>query len=216
MKIVIIGAGGHGRVVLDILRRCGEMRIAGFIDADVSRAGTTLDGVPVLGPVNMLPKLRREDVRGAIVAVGDNRVRLSYAREAAEAGLRLISAVHPAAVVSPAASVGENVVVAAGAVVGAGASIADSAIINTSAVVDHECEIDRGAHICPGALLAGRVHVEEGAFVGLGAHILPCLKVGAWAVVGAGAVVLDDVPAGATVVGVPARIIRMETSRTPV
>jgi sugar O-acyltransferase (sialic acid O-acetyltransferase NeuD family) len=215
MNVVIVGAGGHGRVVLDILRLGGAHNPIGFIDADTSRAGGTVSGLAVLGPVNLLGKLVRKNVRGAIVAIGDNRARLSYARLVAEHALELVSAIHPSAVISPSAGVGKNVVIAAGAIIGTDAQVADSAIINTGALVDHECRIGQGVHICPGVVLAGRVEVQDGAFVGLGANVLPCLKIGPYATVGAGAVVLEDVPAHATVVGVPARVIRIAPAGEP-
>ncbi len=205
MKIVVVGAGGHGRVVLEIVRLAGKHEPVGFLDADVARAGAQVDGLPILGSVNLLPKLARQDIRGAVIAIGDNRVRLSHAALVLAAGLELVSAVHPAAIVSPLGRVGRSVVVAGGAFVGTAADVGDLAIINSLAVVDHECVIGRGVHICPGALLAGRVEVQEGAFVGLGAKVLPCLKVGRNATVGAGAVVTRDVAEGTTIVGVPAR-----------
>jgi sugar O-acyltransferase (sialic acid O-acetyltransferase NeuD family) len=213
MDLVIIGAGGHGKVVLDILQVAAEHRIVGFLDADPALAGLEINGVPVLGPINQISRLRQQKIRGAIVAIGDNRVRVSYAVLLAEHGLELITAIHPAAVIAKSAVIGHNVVVAAGAVVAASANVADSAILNTSCVVDHECELEAGVHICPGALLAGRVRVGAGAFVGLGAKILPCLSIGAGAIVGAGAVVLKDVPPASTAVGVPARILPHATAQ---
>ena len=210
MDVVILGAGGHGKVVLDILRAAGRHNPVGFLDADRTLAGTTVAGLPVLGPVNLLPKLRQQHRTGlgAVVAIGDGRTRRSYAALVAEHGLELVNAIHPAAVVSPTAALGRNVVVAAGAVVCVDARVGDSVIVNTAAVVDHECEVGDGAHVGPGALLAGRVRVGAGAFVGLGAKVIQCLTVGEEAVVGAGAVVIADVPDHATVVGVPARVIK--------
>src|SRR5687768_11860905 len=102
MTILIIGAGGHGRVVLETLRAQSQHIIAGFIDADTAKANATISGIPVLGPSNLLPKLRRQgDIRGVIVAIGDNCIRRSYAEEAAAAGFELISAIHPSATIAP-------------------------------------------------------------------------------------------------------------------
>jgi UDP-perosamine 4-acetyltransferase len=207
MDVVIVGAGGHGRVVLEILRAVGRDRVVGFLDADESLIGSSVSGVPVLGHPQNLLKVRGK-AKGAIVAVGDNRARLSYARLLRDGGLELVSAVHPSAVVMGGARMGENVVVCPQAVVGTEARLESSVIINSSAVVEHECEVGEAVHVGPGALLAGRVRVDAGAFVGLGAKVIQCLTVGAGAIVGAGAVVIRDVPANATVVGVPARVIR--------
>lgn len=208
-NVMLIGAGGHGRVVLDIVRQAGVHRPVGFIDADPAKAGTQILGMPVLGPVNLMTRLRKlHNVTAAIVAIGDNRTRMRYAQLVLEEGLELVSAIHPSAIVSPTASIGRNVVVGPGAVINTEARIGDSVIVNSSAVVEHECRIEAGVHLCPGSLLAGRVHLESGAFVGMGAKVLPCLRIGAFATVGAGAVVREDVPEGTTAVGVPARLLR--------
>jgi UDP-perosamine 4-acetyltransferase len=208
MDIVIVGAGGHGKVVLEILRSAESHRIAGFLDADSTLSDTQVAGLPVLGQINLLPRLRQQKIRGAVVAIGDNRVRSSYAKLVVEAGLELIRAIHPTASVAQTAQIGQNVAIAAGAVVCTEVKLGDSVIVNSGAVIDHECEIGAGSHICPGALLAGRVRVGEGAFIGLGAKILPCLNVGEHATVGAGATVIRDVPPAMTVVGTPARALR--------
>lgn len=208
MDVVIIGAGGHGKVVLDILRAADQHRIKGFLDADATLNDSQVGGIRVLGQVNLLPKLRQQKVRAAIVAIGDNRIRESYARLVLDAGLELINAIHPAATVSPTAVLGKNIVICAGAIVCAEARLSDSVIANTNCVIDHECQIGPATHVCPGAILGGRVRIGGGVLVGMGAKILPCLSVGDGATVGAGATVIRDVPAGATVVGVPARVIR--------
>jgi sugar O-acyltransferase (sialic acid O-acetyltransferase NeuD family) len=208
MRVLIVGAGGHGKVVLDILRAADLYEPAGFIDADPALAGTSSGGIKVLGAMNLLPKLHRQGIKAAIVAIGDARARRHCAALLRELGIELVNAVHPTAFVSPTAVLGQGVVVAAQAAVSTESRVDDLAIINTSAVVDHECHIGEAAHVCPGAHLAGRVSVGRDSFIGLGANVIQCLKIGEGATVGAGAVVREDVPAFSTVVGVPARVIR--------
>jgi UDP-perosamine 4-acetyltransferase len=209
MDVVLIGAGGHGRVVLDILRAGGLHKPVGFLDADPQLTGQTVGGLPVLGQLNLLPKLKAQKVKGVIISIGDNHPRRQYFRKVSEQGFEVISAIHPASYVSPTAKLGKNVVVAAGAVISTDAQIGNSVIVNTSAVVDHECEIGEAVHICPSATLAGRVSVGDESFIGMGCNIIQCLKIGSHAVIGAGAVVIEDVDGGATVVGVPARVIKI-------
>ena len=204
-EVLIIGAGGHGKVVLDLVRAAGQYKVAGFLDADPALAGTPVANVQVLGQINLLPKLGQQKLKYAIVAIGDNRSRLSYIQTLRDHDFALVTAVHPAAHVSPTARLGQGVVVCPQAVVGTEAQVGDGAIINTAAVVDHECVVAAGVHLAPGALLAGRVKVETSAFVGLGSRVIQCLTVGEWSTVGAGATVIRDVPPSTTVIGTPAK-----------
>ena len=200
MNVYVIGAGGHGEVVLDVLRAAGEHSVVGFLDSDPATHGKTVDGVTVVGAPD-------DADRPAIVAIGDNVARKECTERLAARGLPLITAIHPTANVSATASVGPGSVVCAGAIICAHARVGAGAIINTGAIVEHHNEIGDYVHIAPGVVLAGRVTIREGAMVGLGAKVIQRLTVGPWATVGAGAVVLDNVPDHATVVGVPARVI---------
>jgi UDP-perosamine 4-acetyltransferase len=216
MDVVLIGAGGHGRVVLDILRAAEVYRPVGFLDADPQLTGQKVGGLPVLGQLNFLPKLKAQKVKGVIISIGDNHPRRQYFRKISDLGFDIVNAIHPSSHISATAQLGRNVVVAAGAVISTEARIGNSVIVNTSAVVDHECRIGEAVHICPSATLAGRVTVGDETFIGMGCNIIQCLRIGSQAVIGAGAVVLEDVAEGATVVGVPGRIVRIgKTSLEP-
>ena len=208
-KVVIVGAGGHGRVVLDILVQAGVYQVVGLLDTNPDVHGRRMDGVPILGDLNVLPVLRQQQgVTGAIVAIGDNGVRRSFADRIDAMGIELINAIHPSANLARNVTLGRNVVIAAGALVCAHCQIGDSVILNTGCIVDHETMVGTAAHVCPGARIAGRVTIESGSFIGIGATVIQTIRLGCEAVVGAGAVVTRDVAPLSTVVGVPARPIR--------
>ena len=205
MTAVVLGAGGHAAVVLEILL-ANRIEIAGLLDPSYD-AGRPRDlfGVPLLGTDEMLPDLRRSGVDSAFVAIGDNEVRRRLGTMAVRAGFRLVNAVHPAASLSPSVDLGSGVAIMATAAVNARARIADGVIVNTGASVDHDCRIGAYSHVAPGARLGGSVSCGELVFVGIGASVIPGVTIGARTTIGAGAAVVSDVDAGATVVGVPAR-----------
>jgi UDP-perosamine 4-acetyltransferase len=203
--VLVIGGGGHARVCLDALADTAEYSVVGCVTAD----GSGVDGlpVPVLGNHDQLASIASTNgATHAFVAVGDNAARRRIIGELEEIGLALATAISRFAMVSGQATIGPAVLVCAGAVVNAGASLGTGVIVNSSASVDHDCRIGDGSHIAPGAVLGGEVVIGSGVFVGLGSRVLPRVMIGDGAVVGAGAVVVRDVTAGATVVGVPARV----------
>jgi len=202
----ILGCGGHGRVVLDILLQAGQYDPVGFIDSNTELTGRRIDGLRVLGsPKDVLALGAELGVASAVVAVGDNGARRELADRLESLGFSLINAIHPSANLARNVNIGRNVVVAAGALVGAHCQIGDSVILNTGCIVDHETLIGTATHVCPGARIAGRVVVESGAFVGIGSTVIQSLRIGCEAVIGAGAVVINNVAPMSTVVGVPAR-----------
>ena len=207
MRVVGIGAGGHAKVVIDILRLMGGHEIVGLLDADKALWGTDVLGVRVLGDDSFLPQLYEQGIREAFIgvgSVGNPGVRVGVYENARKHGFRIVSAIHPNAVVSTSAQIGEGATVMAGAVINADARLGDNVIVNTGAIVEHDCVIGNHAHISVNATLAGAAKVGERVHVGAGAIVKQCITVGERAVIAMGAVVVNNVEAGATVQGTPA------------
>lgn len=200
--IYIIGAGGHGKVVLDIIDKSSEFNAYAFLDDDQELLNKLINGVKIKGNVELV----FEDNKPAVIAVGNNKIREKLFKKLADKNIELINAVHPSAVLNSYLEIGKGNVIAAGAVINSSTVIEDNTIINTGATVDHDCKIESHVHISPGVNLGGNVRVKEGAHIGIGASVIPGIEIGENAVVGAGAVVIEDVPDDVTVVGVPARI----------
>jgi UDP-perosamine 4-acetyltransferase len=214
LDVVVVGGGGHALVAIEVLRSAG-FGVAGCLTADgTASADLPALGIATLGTTEEIPNFVDRGRTRWFVAVGDNRARLELSRAVTAAGGRIVTAVSPAAVVSPSAIIASGVLVMPGAVVNALASIDDGAIVNTGATIDHECTIGAFAHLAPRAALAGRVDVGEGTLIGIGSAVAPGVRIGAWTVVGAGAAVVGDVGNGATVVGVPARMVQPRSDAT--
>ena len=208
MAVVVVGASSQARVLLELMDRAGICPIAGMVDDDPALQGTKIEGIAVLGTIDRLPSLARvHRIHRAVIAIGNNLVRRRLAEIARAAGLRLPVLIHPSAVVSPTAILGDGTVVMAGAIVGTRARIGDLAIINTKASVDHDCMLGDYVHIAPGATLTGNVTIGNGVLIGAGATIIPDICVGDDSLVGAGSTVIHDVPSHVTVIGSPARIL---------
>jgi sugar O-acyltransferase (sialic acid O-acetyltransferase NeuD family) len=205
MKALIYGSGAQGRVTLDALRATDRHAEIEFVDDNPAKWGTSVDGVWIGGGFEEVARAGGEE-RAIIAALGDPVKRLALTMKAKERGLRLLNVVHPSAVVSASAVLGEGSFVAAHATVCAGAHLGAAVIVNTGAVVEHDSVVEDGAQVAPGALLGARVTVERGAFVCMRATVLPRVRIGAFSVVAASALVTRDVPSGALVAGAPARV----------
>jgi len=206
MKIIVMGASGHGQVVADVLfqmwTKGREMEIVGFLDDDAALTGTKVLGLNVLGKLADLPAMPHDCV---ILGIGDNVVRARLYAELKGAGKRFATAIHPTAVLAPDVVISPGAVLCAGTVINTGGRVLENAILNTCASLDHHSVMEAHSHVAPGVHLAGNVRVGEGALVGIGSCAVPGVVIGAWSVVGAGTAVTRNVPERTTVGGVPAK-----------
>lgn len=200
--IIILGAGGHAKVIADILLKT-QVPVAGYLDDDPTTWNTVRLGIQVLGPIQRITEYNPD---GIVCGIGDNNIRYRIVSTlSSKFQARWINAIHPSAVISPSARLGVGVVVAAGTVINTDAEIRDHTIINTGATVDHDCVLEPFAHIAPGCHLAGNIHIGEGVLLGIGSLVTPGNSIGAWSVIGAGSTVVDEIPDHVTAKGTPAR-----------
>ncbi len=210
-RVIGLGAGGHAKVVIEILQLIGSYELAGLLDPKRELWGTEVLGVPVLGDDSLLPHLYERGLRHAFIGLGsagDTRPRRRLYEETHRQGFQVVSAIHPQAIISPSAQVGPGPTIMAGAIINAAARLGENVLVNTGAIVEHDCVIGAHVHIATGARLASTVHVDEGAHIGAGAVVRQGIHIGRHSIVGAGAVVVADVPDGVVVAGVPARVLR--------
>lgn len=205
--VVIIGAGGHAKEVIDIIRTQGLYGIVGCLDQAES-CGRSILGVKIIGNDSLLAELFRSGIKNAFVAIGDNRIRAEKARQLQNLGFCLINALSPYAYIADTVSLQAGIVVMPGAVVNVDCCIMANAIVNTKVSLAHDCILGAFSHIGPGSTLAGNVQVGEGAFIGTGTSIIPRINVGNWSVTGAGAVIVADIPESTLVIGVPGKVVR--------
>lgn len=208
-QTVIMGAGGHAKVIIDILEETGGVNIRGCVLNEPNR--TAILKYPVLGTDDDLPALFADGATHAFVAVGDNRLRKRLVEKVRGFGYCLINAISPRAIISPRASIaGEGIAVMPGAILNVDTKLSTGVIVNTGASLDHDCDIAPFAHIAPGCSLAGCVDVGEGAFLGTGTKVIPQIRIGQWATIGAGSVVVRDIAPYSWAKGVPATVYRKD------
>jgi sugar O-acyltransferase (sialic acid O-acetyltransferase NeuD family) len=202
-NIIVIGAGGHAKVVVATLLAAGYT-IDALFDDDLSKVGHNIFHIPIIGG---LERIADYGYSSAIIAIGDNRKRKEISIYL-DRYCKWITVAHPKTIIHDSVDIGKGTVICAGVVIQPDTIIGDHVIINTGATVDHDCRIEDFVHVAPGAHLAGNVSVRRGAFLGLGVVVIPGVTIGEGAIVGAGSVVIDDIPPFAKVAGVPARPIR--------
>jgi sugar O-acyltransferase (sialic acid O-acetyltransferase NeuD family) len=193
-SVIIIGASGHARVLLDALQLSG-CKVLGFVDPAFSKGALGPGGLPVLGGDDALRGFSTSEVQlvNGVGSIGPTTSRGAVYRRGKEHGFSFATVVHGSAVVSASAILGEGVQIMAGCVVQCGAAIGANSIINTRASVDHDCKIGETVHIAPGATLSGNVRVGDRTHIGTGAVVIQGISIGADSLVAAGAVVYRDI-----------------------
>ena len=193
----LIGAGGHAKVVRDILDACS-----------IPFSGVVTDNLKEVTFMEKKILHSMDGVDEAIICVGNNRTRKKLAEEMSQQGITFGTAIHPSVIMSKYASVDEGTVIMQGVVIQSCAKIGKHCIVNTSASIDHDNVLSDFVHISPHATLCGEVEVGEGTWIGAGAIVRQCVKIGRWSVIGAGSVVVHDIPDGVLAYGNPCKVIR--------
>lgn len=209
-KIVLVAAGGHCKVIIDIIKSTGNYEIVGITDTSMKPGEYLLD-VPILGDDNILHKLFNEGVHNAFICIGalnNIKLREKIANNLLEIGFKLPVLIHPKAIVAPYAQIKSGTCVMAGTVINSGAVIKENCIINTSSVIEHDCTIGRNVHISPRACICGGVSIGNNTHIGAGAVVIQVVNIGSDVVIGAGSVVIKDIENNVTAVGVPSKMIK--------
>lgn len=208
LPIVILGAGGHAKVLAEALRAAGAT-VLGLTDADPAKCGTAVLGFSVLGSDAALERYDPANIQlvNGIGSVGRTTKRTTLFEAFKARGFTFATVVHPAAVVAADVVLGEGVQVMAGTIVQPGTTVGGNSILNTGAVIDHDCAIGDHVHIAPGVMLSGGVSIGRSSHIGTGATVVQGICIGGNCLVAAGAVVVRNVPDGVAVSGVPAKEI---------
>lgn len=202
-RIIIIGGGGHAKVVIDAIKNAGRFAVCGIVDPGL-RKGDTVSGVKVLGGDKELTAIYARGVRSAFIGVGsigDCGVRKNIRERLKKAGFKSPSVIHPKAIVASDVEIGDGTFIAPGVVINPGAVIGENAIINTSSSIDHDCVVGDFVHVAPGVTVSGGVEIGDDTHIGTGASVTQYVKIGKRCVIGAGVLVRKDLPDGSRFFG---------------
>lgn len=206
MRIGILGAGGHGKVVFDLLMAVKDFEIGGVFDRQFP--SNQYSELPLIGSENdLIHCWRKFRLEEAVVAIGNNQVREGFFSQLIQTGLALPVLIHPSATVSSSAVIGPGTVICGHAFIGPAVVIGADCIVNTGANIDHDCLLADHVHIGPGVNLAGEIEIGCQTFMGIGANVIPGIHIGNRVIIGAGSTVISDVSDDITAVGTPAREI---------
>jgi len=208
-KIVLIGGGGHCKVVISILKKLDTFEIEGIVDN--YKAGSLISGIKIIGTDNDLKDIHKSGINYALITVGsikDNTKRCKLFNMAREIGYDFPVIISPEAIVDESIKIGEGTVIMPGSIINVDSSIGKNCIINTGAIIEHDCKIGNHCHIAPGVHISGEANIGELSFLGIGAIIIQGIKIGKNVTIGAGSVVIKDISDNVIAVGNPAKIIK--------
>jgi len=209
--VVLLGAGGHSRVIIDIIQKYYiDMEIIGILDRDPIKKGVLVDGVEVIGSDDRLMELKNHGVQAAFISIGilhNFKPRMELFHRLEQMGFKIPNIIHGKSVISRNVTMGHGNAVMALAVINAGSRIGDNCIINTGSIVEHDSIICDNVHIAPGAIICGGVRIGSNSLIGAGSTVIQGINIGENVIVGAGSVVTKDTPSSSRVVGVPSRFI---------
>lgn len=211
-KVILIGGGGHCKVIISQLKRLAEFEMVGIVD-NFKRIGSSMMGVKIAGKDKDLKNFYKKGIHYALITVGsirDNTKRYELFNTARQIGYEFPVVVSPTAILDSSIKIGEGTVIMPGCIVNVDSFIGKNCIINTAVVIEHDCRIGNHCHIAPGVHLSGGVRIGDLSFVGIGSTVIQGIKIGKNVTIGAGSVVTDDIPDNAVVVGNPARITKIK------
>ena len=208
-KIVLIGGGGHCKVVISILKKLDNFEIAGIVDN--YNAGSLVSGIKIIGADDDLRDIYKSGIDNALIAIGstkDNTKRYKLFNMVREIGYEFPVIISPETIIDKSIRIDDGTVVTTGSIINIGSSVGKNCIINTGAIIEHDCKIGDHCHIASGVHISGAVEIDKLSFIGIGATIIQGIKIGKNVTIGAGSVVIKDIPDNVIAVGNPAKIIK--------
>ena len=205
-NVFIYGTGGHSLVVSEILKLQG-INIAFYMDRKESITTDKFLDKPLISEEEFFNS-QQHKIQNAVIAVGNSQIREKITQKLEKHGIKLFTAIHPSAIISPTATIGAGSVICAGAIIGTKVTLGKNVIINTKASIDHECILENYVQVAPGAVLCGNVQVGSHTFIGAGSSIKENLSIGEHSVIAMGAAVIKDIPDQVLCAGIPAKIVR--------
>ena len=210
-KVVIVGASGFGREVVEIFKDANKIRkqwdILGFIDDSKEVWGKDTNGFKVLGGIDWLSENRGKKI-GCVVAIGEPKTKKKVVERLKGTGVSFVNAIHPSVIMSEFVEMGEGVIICAGCILTVNIKIGDHVIININSTVGHDTVIEDYCSAMPCVKINGNNHLHEGVYIGTGSSFIQQISVGKWTTIGAGSVVVKDIPEKVLALGVPAKVIK--------